>query len=98
MKNKALMLRLLLCAIVAFLFTIARYMWVGGNPLHRWRYGLFVSVLPVLGALLWIKFRKLSLSWQQTAGMYFLLFVLISIIQLFGRMIPVYDIVQNLRH
>ena len=98
MKNKALMLRLLLCTIVAFLFTIAHYMWLGGNPLHRWGYGLFVSVLPVLGVLLWIKLRKLSLSWQQTAGMYFLLFVLISIIQLFGRMIPVYDIVQNLRH
>ena len=98
MKNKALMLRLLLCTIVAFLFTIARYMWLAGNPLHRWGYGLFVSVLPVLGVLLWIKLRKLSLSWQQTAGMYFLLFVLISIIQLFGRMIPVYDIVQNLRH
>ncbi len=98
MKNKALMLRLLLCAIVVFLFTIARYMWLGGNLLHRWSYGLFVSVLPVLGVLFWIKLRKLSLSWQQTAGMYFLLFVLISIIQLFGRMIPVYDIVQNLRH
>jgi len=89
MKNKALYLTLLACALIAFLFTMARYFLVDGNPANRLGYGIFISLVPALGALVVVKLAKLSKSWKWTAGVYGLLFMLTSIVQVYGRMIRV---------
>ncbi len=86
-KRKSLYLTLLVCAFAAFLFTIARYLWIGGNPTHRLGYGIFVSLAPALVALLLLKIIRLSWTWRKTVTVYALLFVLTSIIQLYGRML-----------
>jgi hypothetical protein len=88
MKDKHLYLILLACAVAAFFFTIARYLWIGGNPTHRLGYSIFVSLAPALVALFLLKIIKLPWTWRKTVTVYALLFVLTSIIQLYGRMLP----------
>ena len=88
MKNKTLYLSLLGCVVTAFLFILVRYVWNGGNPSNRLGYGIFMSVTPALMALVLLKLTRRSSSWQWTAGVYALMFVLTSTIQFFGRMIP----------
>lgn len=88
MKDKTLYLTLLACAFAAFLFTVTRYLWIGGNPANRLGYGIFMSMVPALGALFLLKIIKLSLTWRKTVTVYALLFVLTSIIQLYSRMPP----------
>jgi hypothetical protein len=89
MKNRTLYLTLLACALTAFLFTLTRYVLNGGNPANRLGYGIFISIVPALGALVVLKLVKLSMSWKWTAAVYGLLFMMISIIQFFGRMVPI---------
>ena len=89
MRNKTLYLTLLACAATAFLFTVARYLLVGGNPSNRMGYAIFISMVPAVGALLLLTFIKLFRSWPRAAAVYVLLFVLTSIIQVYGRMIPI---------
>ena len=80
-------LTLLVSAGVIFFFVLA--IWPGSNPLNRMAYGLFVSVLPALGTLLFLRITKLLVPWYGAATIYLLLFFLIVIVQSFGRMIPV---------
>jgi|GEM_PF-3868490 len=89
MRNRTRYLTLLACALAAFLFTIARYLLVGGNPSNRMGYAIFISTVPALGALLLLRLTKLFRSRPQTIAVYVLLFVLTSIIQVSGRMIPI---------
>ena len=89
MKNKTLYVTLLACALMAFLFTLARYFWIGGNPSNRLGYGIFISMVPALGALVVLKLAKLSRSWKWTAAVYGLLFILTSVIQLYGRTVSI---------
>lgn len=89
MKNKTMYLTLLACAVTAFLFILARYLWNGHNPANRLGYGIFISMVPALGALVVLKLAKLSRSWKWTAAVYGLLFMLTSIIQFYGRMVPI---------
>jgi hypothetical protein len=89
MRNKTLYLTLLACAVAAFLFTLARYVLAGGNPSNRMGYAIFISMVPALGALLLLTFMKLVRSWPRVVAVYVLLFVLTSIIQVYGRMIPI---------
>ncbi len=89
MKNKALYLTLLACAATAFLFTMARYLLAGGNPSNRMGYAIFMSLVPALGALVLLRLTRLFRSWPRAAAVYVLLFVLTSIIQVYGRMIPI---------
>jgi hypothetical protein len=95
MKNKTLYLTLLACAVTAFLFTMARYLLavryllVDGNPSNRMGYAIFISLVPALVALLLLRLTKIFRSWPQAAAVYVLLFVLTSIIQVYGRMIPI---------
>jgi hypothetical protein len=89
MKDGALMLTLTLFTVLAFLFTLILYAWPGRNPSNRIGYGIFVSVLPAAGAFVLLKLTKLFTSWQRVAIVYLVLFVLVLIIQIFGRMVPV---------
>ncbi len=88
MKAKTLYLTLAASATAAFLFTLARYVWIGGNPSHRLGYGIFISVVPALVALLVVKLANRSWSWPRMVTLYLLLFALTSVIQSYGRMIP----------
>ena len=60
---------------------------------NRLSYAVVMSLLPALGAflayLLLRRLTRLFLSWQRAATLYFALFVIILLIQTFGRMIPV---------
>jgi hypothetical protein len=87
-KEKALYLTVAVATVVAFMFTMARYVWAGGSPSHRLGYGIFVSVVPALVAFLLFRLIKFAWSWQRAVAVYFVLFILISIIQGLGRMIP----------
>jgi hypothetical protein len=89
LTNRVLYLTLLVAGSLAFVFTLARYAWVGGNPLNRLPYALFMSVVPGLCAFLLFKLTRLSLSWRRAATVYLILFLLISVVQSFARMIPV---------
>lgn len=89
MKDRTLLLTLALFAGLAFLFTLALYAWQGSNPFNRLGYGVFVSMLPAVGAFVLLKLTKLFSSWQRAAIVYVVLFILVVIIQMFGRMIPV---------
>jgi drug/metabolite transporter (DMT)-like permease len=88
MKNKIL-LTLLACAVTAFLYTLTRYLLAGGNPMNRMGYAIFICLVPALGALLLLKLTKLIRSWPRAVAVYVLLFVVTSIIQVYGRMMPI---------
>ena len=90
MKVKSIPLTLLACAVTTFLFVLTRYVWNGGSPSHRLGYGIFISVIPALGALLLLKLTKPSSSWQRTVGVYVLLFVITVVIQFYARMLPIH--------
>ena len=95
MKNKTLCLTLIACAVAAFVFTLARYVWIArqlgieSNPSARMGYATFISIVPALAAFIVLKLARRSLSWKWTAAVYALMFVLTSTIQFYGRMIPV---------
>ena len=90
MSNKSLVLTLLVSAAFAFLFVHGIYAGLGGNPENRMAFALFVSGLPFLVTLLFLRLTKLIMPWYAVATLYLLIFFLVVIIQKFGRMIPVY--------
>ena len=81
MENKTLYVTLATSASLALLFTLLLYAWLtdGHNPLPRLHYGLFVSVLPAVGALVVLKLTKRSVSWKRVVLIYVLLFILVFI-------------------
>lgn len=80
MNNRALYVTLAVSASVAFTFTLLLYYWLSHrNPIPRVHYGLFVSVLPAVGALVVLKVTKLSVSWKGVILIYVLLFILVFI-------------------
>lgn len=86
MDNRTLYLTLAVSAVLAFLFVLILYASLSGRiPLNRVPYGVFVSVLPALGALVVVKLTRVFVSWLGAAMVYFFLFVLVLIIQAFGR-------------
>ena len=87
MKNRTLQLTLLTCTVTAFLTTLGRYMWSGGDPSHRLGYATFVSVTPALTVWLLLRLSKLSLSWQRTIGVYIMVFAVTQIVQSYARML-----------
>ncbi len=65
-------------ASLALLFILLLYALLSGrNPVPRLLYGFFVSVLPAVGALVFLKLTKLSVSWRGVLLVYLLLFVLV---------------------
>jgi hypothetical protein len=91
MDNRTLYLTLAVSTVLGFLFTLVLYASVfGRNPFNRLGYGIFVSVLPALGAFVVLKLTRLLVSWRGAVFIYVVLFALVVIIQALGRMIPVY--------
>jgi len=87
---RTLYLTLAVSAGVSLLFTLLLYASVfGRNPLNRLGYGIFVSIVPALGALIFLKLTKRYASWRAIAVVYVVLFALVLVIQALGRLIPV---------
>jgi hypothetical protein len=83
-------LTLAVSAGLTLLFTLLLYASVfGRNPLNRLGYGIFVSIVPALGALIFIRLTKRYASWKGIAIVYVVLFLLILSLQAVGRLIPV---------
>jgi hypothetical protein len=96
MKSRTVLLTLVTSAVIAFAnILLANYL-VGGNVSTRFEYAVFISLTPAVGALLWLRLRRVSLSWQQIAASYIVLYTTVSTIQSYARLIPVYQIVQRL--
>ena len=84
MNNRSIYIALAASACLAFSFTVITYALQGNNPSSRMGYGIFVSVLPAVGALVVLKFTRLLMSWQRATLIYVLLFLLI-VSQVFVR-------------
>jgi hypothetical protein len=84
MSNRTIYITLAASAGFVFFFTLTLYALHGGNPLNRLGYGIFVSVLPAVGALVVLKFTRLLVSWRGAALIYVLLFLLV-VSQVFVR-------------
>lgn len=80
MTSKTLYLTLTMCAAISFVLILLIYAFVfDRNPLNRIGYGVFVSVVPALLALLAPKFAKASRA--RIAATYFLLFAVVVVVQ-----------------
>ena len=91
MNNRTLYVTLAASTALAFLFTLILYVALSGrSPLPRLHFGIFVSVLPALGVLLVIKLSRALISRRGAVTIYLMLFVVLLVIQTFGRMIPVF--------
>ena len=84
MNNRTLIATLTTLTIAAFLFTILLYALIGGNPLNRLAYGMFVSVLPALGALIVLKLTNVFVSWRGAAVVYSAFFFLVVMVSRFS--------------
>jgi hypothetical protein len=86
MNNATLYLTLALSAILGFVVILVIYAAVFGlDPRNRVGFGLFMSVLPALGAWLVIKLTRLFQSWRGAVIIYLALFVVVAMLQALGR-------------
>lgn len=85
MKNRILLLRLLTCSVGGLILIFAVYLWFGGNPYHRLGFGLSMSLIPALLALILASRSRNLWSWQRTASVYALLFAVTVVIQGYAR-------------
>ena len=89
--NKMLYLTVAASAAFGFLFTLALYASRAPNPISsRVIFGIFVSLLPVCGVFLVLKFTRMVVSWQRAVLIYFVFFILLAIVQAVGREITIY--------
>ena len=90
MNDKTIYVSLAVLTAMGFLCTLLEYYAVQGrNPLNRLGYGVFVSLLPAVGAFVVLKLTTFFVSWRGAAIVYIAFFVLVIILQAVGRMIPV---------
>lgn len=82
---RTLYVTLIVSAAAALLITLLVYVLRGGNPSHRLEFGIVMSLLPALGAFIFLRFTKRFVSWQSVAILYLVLFVLVVLIQAVGR-------------
>src|SRR5690242_3200441 len=75
-NNRTLYATLGVATAAAFLFILVLYAWHGLNPLNRIGYGVFMSLLPAVGAFVVLKFTNFFASWRGAAIVYLVLFVL----------------------
>jgi len=87
MNNRTLYATLAASTAVGFVFILVLYASLSGrNPVpSRVAYGIFVSVLPALGALVVLKLTNVFVSWWGAVVVYLALFVLVVIIQAYAR-------------
>lgn len=85
MKTKTPYLTVALCSGIAFVFTLLLYVLVfNRNPLNRFGYGVYVSLVPALTTLVYAKLRGIR-SRNEIALIYFLLFLVVVNIQSCAR-------------
>ena len=90
MDNGTLIATLAVSTSFGFVFVLLLYVALSGrSPGPRVPYGVFVSVLPALGAFIVLKLTNVFVSWWGAVIVYLALFVLALILQAFGRWIPV---------
>jgi hypothetical protein len=86
LDNRTLIATLAMSTSLGFLFVLVLYMALSGrSPGPRVPYGVFVSVLPALGAFVVLKLTNLFVSWWGAVIVYLALFVLGLFIQAFAR-------------
>ena len=86
MDNRTLIATLGASTSLGFLFVLLLYMALSGrSPGPRVPYGVFVSVLPALGAFVVLKLTNIFVSWWGAVIVYLALFVLGLFIQAFAR-------------
>jgi hypothetical protein len=86
LDNRTLIATLAVSTSLGFLFVLLLYMALSGrSPGPRVPYGVFVSVLPALGAFVVLKLTNLLVSWWGAVVVYLALFVLGLFIQAFAR-------------
>jgi len=93
MHNRALYATLTVSTGLGLLFILIEYDLHGRDPSNRLGYGIFVSLLPAVGALVVLKLTKLLISWRgavlstvvTTALIYLLLFLLVFFQLLVGQ-------------
>ena len=96
MKSSTVAFTLMTSTVIAFANILLAYYMAGGNPGNRVGYAVFISVTPAVAALLWVRRRRVSWSWQQIAATYIVLYVVVSTTQAYARLIPVGQIIQRL--
>ena len=86
MGNKTLYVTLAVSTCLALSFILLEYYFVQDrNPFNRVGFALFMSGLPALGALIVVKLTRVFVSWRGPAAIYLAFFVLVSMIQSYGR-------------
>ena len=87
MNDKTLIATLATSASIALVFVLLLYVVLSGrNPTGpRLTFGIFVSVLPALGAYVVLKLTNLFVSWWGAVIVYLALFVLGLFIQAYAR-------------
>lgn len=86
LNNKTLIATLVACTSVGLLFVLLLYVALTGrNPSARLGYGIFVSLLPALGAYVVLRLTNVFVAWWGAVVVYFSLFVLIAIFQAYAR-------------
>ena len=90
MNDRTIYLTLAVSFLVGLLVILLEYYAVQGrNPLNRLGYGVFVSLVPALGAFVVLKLTTFFVSWRGAAIVYIAFFVLVVMVQAVGRLIPV---------
>ena len=88
LNNSRLVFALFVYACLGCAFLLLLY---GGNPLNRMGFAVFMSVMPALVALAFLRLTKLPVSWLSAGTLYLLIFFMVLIIQNFGRTISIYN-------
>ena len=90
MDNKTLVATLAASTIAALLFTLVLYAVLSGHsPLPRVSYGVFVSLLPALGAYIVLRLTNIFISRRGAVFVYFAFFVLVVIVHGFTWLLQV---------
>lgn len=90
MNDRTIYVTLAVSTTLGLLLILLEYYAVQGrNPFNRLGYGVFVSLMPAIGAFVVLKFTTFFESWKGAAAVYIVLLILVMIIQGFARMIPI---------
>ena len=90
MNNKTLYATLAAAATLGFVVVLIVYVALSGrSPGPRVGYGIFVSLLPALAAIGVLKITNAFASRKGAVIVYVAFFVLVLILQAFGRLIPI---------
>lgn len=87
MNDRTIYVTLAVSTALGFLFTY--YALQGRNPFNGLGYGVFISVVPAVGAFVVLKLTTYFESWRGAAIAYISFFVLVIMIEAVSRMTPV---------